>query len=132
MDWTELSRLLDAQGAIWSKLKAADKFRVMWQAYGLSREPEEEFKFDPPFRWSIDYAWPELKLGVEIHGFGFGHQSQQGLSRDCQKMRRAFVLGWLIVPFTTRCISSKQNCFDAVEEVSELLIRQAQKKEGLP
>ena len=123
--WTELDDVLREAGSKWSHLKPAAKFKAMWDAYGYSRIAVEHiFRSDRGFR--LDFSWPTLKVGVEIHGFGYGHQAQQNLAEDCEKMRFAIASGWIVIPFTTRCIASRSNCYDAVEFVCLQLERRAE------
>lgn len=115
----------------WSKLKPADKFLFMWNEHGYKESDlEQEYRFDTiHMEYKLDFAWPSCKLGVEVHGFGFGHQSIKGLQRDCEKIRHAMMLGWMILPFSTACISSKDNCEGAVALVCEMLSRRHGKVE---
>lgn len=34
--------------------------------------PEREFRFHPERRWRFDFAWPDVKVAVEIDGGGYG------------------------------------------------------------
>lgn len=108
---------------MWSKLKAHDKFRLMWDehGYGNKDDCEEEFVFHPGRAWRFDFAWPALRVAVEIHGFGWGHQAQQHLARDSEKIRDAILSDWVVVPFTTRCIASRVRCREGVELVCRVL-----------
>lgn len=104
----------------WSKLKPAEKFNLTWFEHGFDgAKMVREYKFSKTRKFRLDFAWTQFSLGVEIHGFGFGHQAQQGLAADCEKIRHAMECGWTIIPFTTRCISSRENCYQAVAFVCE-------------
>ena len=119
-----LEEILADRGEKWSKLQPAMKFATMWEAVGFdSTDITEEHEFSEHRKYRLDFAWPSCRLGVEIHGFGFGHQAQQGVAEDCAKIREAIACGWLIVPFTTRCVASKDECTVAVEFVCRLLER---------
>ncbi len=105
----------------WSKLKPVDKFLRMWTTHGLDGS---DIVHEHPLantNYRFDFAWPSCKVAVEIHGFGFGHQAISGLARDCQKMREAIMQGWVVMPFTTRCISSRANCQIAVYQVNDVI-----------
>jgi very-short-patch-repair endonuclease len=101
----------------------------MWNEYGYKEsDMQAEHVFDDSIdrqtkRYRLDFAWPSCKVGVEIHGFGFGHQSIKGLQQDCEKIRHAMMLGWIVLPFSQACISSKENCEGAVALVCEMLSR---------
>ncbi len=108
----------------WSKMKPSEKFERMWREHGYQEsDMVEELEFSPDRKYRFDFAWPSCKVAVEVHGFGYGHQAQQLLAQDCEKIRHAIELGWLVVPFTTRCISSRDNCYQAVAYVCQLLSR---------
>lgn len=65
---------------------------------------EIEVRFHPKRRWRLDYAWPELKIGLEVHG---GHHSNGrhtrgvGFANDREKMNEAQLLGWIIIEVTS-------------------------------
>lgn len=111
---------------LWSKLKPSQKFIRTWREHGYAQQPETEYRFSETRNFKLDYAFPEFKLGIEIHGFGWGHQAQQHLATDCEKIRHAIELGWLIIPFTTRCISTHEKCYDAVAYICRLLSERAE------
>ena len=60
--------------------------------------PEREYKFHDSRRWRFDFAWPEIKLAVEIEGQG-RHQTFVGFRRDCDKYDVAVALGWRVLRF---------------------------------
>lgn len=71
---------------------------------------EREYRFCDR-QWRFDFAWPELKLAVEVQGFGAGgsmggHQRPAGVARDCEKYGTATSLGWSVMPVTTRQVRS--------------------------
>lgn len=78
-------------------------------------KPVPEYKFHPTRRWKIDFAWPEVKLAVEIEGgiFGIGkpcplckrrsvgaHTSIQRLKSDLEKYNALALAGWRLLRFT--------------------------------
>ena len=99
-------------------------------------EPEPEFVFAPSIgrNWRLDYAWPALKIALEIEGGGFGryivitegyerkrgqslpikpgtvirfggrHNTGDGLQNDAVKYNRAAILGWLVIRATTTMV----------------------------
>lgn len=67
---------------------------------------EPEYYFHPTRKWRFDYAWPELKIGLEIEGGTWGkkksrHSTGKGYRDDCIKYSEAAVLGWRIIRCTT-------------------------------
>ncbi len=71
------------------------------RASGLP-EPEREFRFHPTRRFRLDFAWPVVKLAVEVEGGiyrGGGHTSVSGLKRDIAKSNALTLLGWRLLRF---------------------------------
>lgn len=74
------------------------------RAMGLP-EPVAEFRFHPTRRWRFDFAWPDLKLAVEIDGGAFmagggRHTRGAGYRADCEKLAEAAIAGWRVI----RCL----------------------------
>lgn len=66
-------------------------------------EYEREYRFHPTRKWRLDFAFPSLKLGVEVDGGLWTqgrHQRPDGFQKDCEKMNAAALLGWRILRFT--------------------------------
>ena len=106
----------------WSRMKPAEKFCAVWEEFGFAgSDMELEYRFDMNHGFLLDFAWPSCKVAVEIHGLGPGHMGTKGLCRDCTKMRHAILMGWIVLPFSTPCISSRANAQAAVALVNELL-----------
>jgi very-short-patch-repair endonuclease len=75
----------------------------LWREVGLGdySEPVRQHKFHPERKWRFDFAWPDLKVAVEIHGGGFvrgGHNRGRGMMNDCEKIRAAHAMGWIVMP----------------------------------
>ena len=67
--------------------------------------PETEYRFAPPRRWRFDFAWPDLRLAVELDGgthTGGRHVRAAGYEADCDKLNAAALAGWLVLRFTAR------------------------------
>jgi len=63
----------------------------------------KEHYFHPSRKWRFDFAWPELKIALEIEGGGWvygRHNRPQGHENDCEKYSEAAVLGWRIIHCT--------------------------------
>jgi len=52
--------------------------------------------------WRFDFAWPELKIAVEIDGAPGkgGHTTAKGYTRDRVRDTEAMILGWTVFRFT--------------------------------
>jgi hypothetical protein len=74
-------------------------------------QPEREFAFTPHRKFRFDFAWPHLKLAVEIEGGtwrGGRHSRGTGFENDCIKYSEAAILGWRIIRATTEQVMSGQ------------------------
>lgn len=101
------------------------KFLAYWGEYGLKeRAPVPQWKFHSRRKWRIDFAWPSIKVGVELHGGEFmkksGHTTGLGLAKDCEKMRHAQLNGWILLPFTGNEINSdpEQKIKEVIEAIN--------------
>lgn len=66
--------------------------------YGMERE----IAFHPERRWRFDFAWPDKKIAIEVHGAIWsgksgGHTSGKGRLRDMEKLNEAALLGWTVL-----------------------------------
>lgn len=64
--------------------------------------PVREYRFHPSRKWRYDFAWPDIKLAVELHGGGQRgrHSTIAGMTADCDKHNTAVSLGWRVLTFT--------------------------------
>jgi very-short-patch-repair endonuclease len=73
-------------------------------------QPGREFVFDPPRKWRFDFAWPDIKIAVEIEGateFGKSRHSRgAGFEQDASKYNRAAELYWRVFRFSTAMVKS--------------------------
>lgn len=82
-------------------------------------EPIREYKFhsanptaygEPRRRWQCDFAWPELRLIVEIEGGTDNprnpgrHLRVTGFAGDCEKYNVAELYGWHVFRFTGKMV----------------------------
>lgn len=49
--------------------------------------------------WLLDFAWPELKVVVEIDGFAY-HRDHKAFRRDMNKRNALTLNGWLVLNFS--------------------------------
>jgi hypothetical protein len=60
-------------------------------------------------KWRMDFAWPDIKLAVEVHGgtwSGGRHTRGNGFANDREKMNQAVLLGWRVLEFTGEQVKS--------------------------
>lgn len=66
--------------------------------------PVREYQFHPVRKWRFDFAWPKLKVAVEIDGNTFADRSTRGnhavgktYQKDCMKNNAAQLEGWVVL-----------------------------------
>ena len=111
----------NAAGKPFSNWKPAEKFEHVWNTDGIDGPMTKEFAFDNSRKWRFDFAWPTVKVAVEIDGFGYGHQAQQNIAKGHEKQNAAVLQGWKILRYSSRQLGSKAGVAQAVEEVSRVL-----------
>lgn len=86
--------------------------------------PEREYAFHPVRRWRFDFAWPELRLAVEVEGGVYSrgrHNRPQGFIGDTEKYNAAAEAGWTVLRYTGTSIRSGK----AVEQVQTMIRERA-------
>ena len=79
----------------------ASRFVMLCAASGLP-EPTPEHRFAPPRRWRLDFAWPEHRVAVEVHGAVYRqgrHTRGGGFLKDREKMNTAQLMGWKVLEY---------------------------------
>ena len=77
---------------------------ALLQAHGVD-EPELEYQFHPTRKWRFDFAWPAVRLAVEVEGGVYGrgrHVRPSGFIKDCEKYNAAALAGWVVLRFVPR------------------------------
>lgn len=96
---------------------ASVPFPALCRAAGLP-EPVPEYRFAPPRRWRIDWAWPDYRLGLEVDGgvwTGGRHTRGAGWAKDSEKLNAAACAGWRML----RC--TPQQLADMLPAVAQAL-----------
>ena len=90
-----------------SGLEAA--FLTYWRTLAPGApEPEREYRFAPPRRWRLDFAFPEAMVAVELDGgtwTGGRHVRGSGYAADCEKHNAAVLAGWSVLRLTGDMLS---------------------------
>lgn len=84
------------------------EFALQLRALGLP-PPATEYRFHDTRRWRFDFAWPVIKLAVEIEGGTYAkgrHTRPMGFQGDCEKYNQATICGWRVLRFTARDVKS--------------------------
>lgn len=104
--------------------QAERNFYLAWRMAPLpGADLVAEYVFHPTRKWRFDFAFPSVKLAIEIQGAGRGgasggHQSHAGMQRDCDKNNEAVRLGWRVLVFRA---GDRKNALDWVRLVKEVL-----------
>ena len=72
-----------------------------WKNYGMPA-PETEYIFYSKRRWRIDYAWPDVKLAIEIEGGVYSkgrHVRPRGFVGDLEKYNMLTECGWVLLRY---------------------------------
>ena len=78
-------------------------------------QPEREWVFHPIRKWRFDFAWPAIKLAVEVEGRR--HLTYAGFIEDCDKYNTATKMGWRVL----RYVPARVTRGDAINDVLEVL-----------
>lgn len=81
-----------------------------WKAFGIPA-PIPEYNFCPNRKFRIDYAWPEILLGMEIEGGIWTrgrHITPKGFLKDIEKYNMMAETGWLLLRYEPKAIKFKQ------------------------
>lgn len=101
------------------------KFFDAWKQYGRGKIPTEQYRFHPIRKFRFDFAWPRLKVAIELDGFGRGrwggHQTHKGMSSGYEKQNLAIENGWVVLRYTDRMLSSKLKRQLACEQILRIL-----------
>jgi very-short-patch-repair endonuclease len=79
--------------------------------WGVIPPPIAEYKFHPTRKWRIDFAFPEIKLAIEIEGavWSFGrHNHPSGFIKDIEKYNALTELGWHLLRYQPKKIDFNQ------------------------
>lgn len=82
---------------------------------------ESEYGFHLTRKWRFDFAIPDIKLAIEVDGFG-RHTSMKGFCADLVKMNNAVKLGWSILRYPASLVKeAPQYVVDDILEFAETL-----------
>lgn len=87
---------------------------------------EREYRFAPPRRWRIDFAFPDVKLAVEIEGgiwIKGGHTRGSGFMKNVEKYNALALLGWRLLRFTPEQVENTKYLGDTLKTIQEFFLR---------
>jgi very-short-patch-repair endonuclease len=83
--------------------------------------PVPEFRFHPVRKWRFDFAWPALRVALEIEGGVYAkgrHTRGKGFEADIEKYNTAALLGWTVIRATTGQLQAGK-AFQWIEEAMQ-------------
>jgi very-short-patch-repair endonuclease len=83
---------------------------IFFQHYGLPN-PEREHCFCPERKWRIDFAFPSVRLAVEIEGGIWQrgrHLRGSGFIGDLEKYNRLTEMGWVLLRYPPNAVNFEQ------------------------
>lgn len=95
------------------KKKLEDSLYGEFKLFGLSL-PLRQFLFHPKRKWTVDFAWPDLKIIVEVQGGIFmpkgkgGHNRGAYMEKEYEKHNEAARLGWQVYKFGPKALYIKK------------------------
>jgi very-short-patch-repair endonuclease len=90
--------------------KATSISDCFFNHYGLPN-PEREVRFDAKRKWRIDFAYPSIKLAIEIEGGAYTHGRHtrgSGFVKDMEKYNALTEAGWMLLRYTPSGINFEQ------------------------
>ena len=81
-----------------------DLFLNYLRQYFPDMDIVKELQLHPVRKWRFDYAFPKLKVAIEIDGavWKLGrHNRPKGYIADMEKLNTAASMGWLVLRFST-------------------------------
>lgn len=106
--------------------KREEQFARIWSERVTGCDPVREYWFAKHLKrkWRFDFAWPDLKVAVEIEGGTFSrgggrHGRGGGHHKDCDKYNRATILGWKVLRFSSVHLTRTPD--DVVDLVAEAM-----------
>jgi very-short-patch-repair endonuclease len=83
--------------------------------------PEREYRFHPDRRWRVDFAWPDLKVAVEVEGGTYTqgrHVRADGFEKDCEKYNALEELKWTLLRYTSRMVQDGR----AIDQIRRIIL----------
>lgn len=92
-----------------------DIFKTHWDRL-IGIPIKIQYPFHPTRQYRFDFAFPEIKLAIEMQGYGPGHASFKEMYSDYVRHNEAVKLGWQIMYFMQPHIQK-----DSLEKTLELV-----------
>src|SRR5688572_26974789 len=101
------------------------KFALYWPSLAPTHpDPKPEFEFALPRKWRFDFAWPDVRVAVEMQGGTWiqgRHSRGKGQTEDANKLNTATLLGWDVMYFTSDMFANDPaGCIEMVKQLIDL------------
>jgi len=96
------------------------KFLREWTKRYPHMTPKTQYRFHPTRKYRFDFAWPTIKIAVEVQGYGAGHTSLPGMTQDYNRHLDAMLLNWKIV-FLTSVHLKSDNVDTSLKRIAKLM-----------
>ena len=95
-----------------------DIFKTQWDRL-IGIPIQVQHPFHPTRQYRFDFAFPEIKLAIEMQGYGPGHAAFKEMYSDYVRHNEAVKLGWHILYFMQPHIKD-ENLEKTLELVKEI------------
>lgn len=82
--------------------------------------PKAHYAFHPIRGWEFDFAWPLIRLAIEVDGRG-RHQREKGEREDQQKINAAVELGWRVLRYPARSVETGLRRERIVDQIRRII-----------
>lgn len=82
--------------------------------------PKVGHAFHELMGWEFDFAYPTVKLAIEVDGRG-RHQTNAGKDQDDQKINAAIESGWRVLRYPAARVTINKRRARIVEQISRVL-----------
>jgi len=94
---------------------------LAWQLDAERIAYVSEYRFSETRKWRLDFAMPELRLGIEIEGGGWvsgRHNHPVGMAKDMEKYNALTLAGWRLLRFDGKMVKSGEALTTIKEAIS--------------
>ena len=98
------------------------EFALAWRTLAPARAPgfEAQYAFHPRRKWAFDFAWPAVRVAVEIDGGQWApHGGRHSRDSDREKLNQAAVLGWRVLRYSGQMLQDPEAVIGEVVEALE-------------
>lgn len=98
--------------------KFEEDFHILWKTH--SRYPIiRHHKVTISRTWEIDFAFPDLRIAIELQGHGGGHLDYLSQLRDITKHNDLLLAGWTMVYFMSKHLNDVKYITSTLDTLME-------------